>query len=265
MTQLKRVLIAVIIASLPMVTLAAETPEHTITGNVGLFSNYIFRGVTQTSEKPALQGGYDYTHKSGAYAGVWGSNISWLSDSVFYTASSLELDFYGGYKGTIGKSDFGYDVGGIVYYYPGDKVAGADNANTGEVYAGLSWKWITAKLSYTATEYFGFVDSKGTVYADVSANYPIAKTGLSVQGHVGYLMVAGNSAFACTVLVGGPTCSNDDAFSYTDWKLGLSYALPKDFTVGAFYADTNGKALAYTVLGTNWADKQVAVFLSKTF
>jgi hypothetical protein len=99
----------------------------------------------------------------------------------------------------------------------------------------------------------------------VSANYPIAKTGLSVQAHVGYLMAAGNSVAACGVVPGGPPCSNDDAYSYTDWKLGVSYALPKDFTVGAFYADTNGKVLAYSVLGTNWADKQAGVFVSKTF
>lgn len=264
----KSVLVAAIVASIPAMAQAAETPEHAVTGNLGIFSNYVFRGVTQTSEQAALQGGFDYAHKSGAYAGVWGSNISWLSDTAAYTASSLELDVYGGYKGTIGKSDFGYDVGAIVYYYPGDKAAVADNANTGEIYVGLSWQWITAKLSYAATEYFGFVDSKGTLYADVSANYPIGKTGLSVQAHVGLLKVAGDSAFACTFVPGGPTCSNDDAFSYTDWKVGVSYALPKDFTVGAFYADTNALVASYTVpavTGTNWADKQVAFFVSKTF
>lgn len=246
----------------PVVGHAAETPDHTVTGNFGIFSNYIFRGVTQTSEKPALQGGFDYAHKSGAYAGVWGSNISWLTDSAFYTASSLELDVYGGYKGTFGKSDFGYDVGGIVYYYPGDKGAGMDNANTGEVYVGLSWQWLTAKISYSATEYFGFVDSTGTLYADVSANYPIGKTGLSVQGHVGYLKVAGSSAAATAICAG---CNNDDAFGYTDWKLGVSYALPKDFTVAVAYASTNANGPSYTILGTNWAEKQAVVSVSKTF
>jgi uncharacterized protein (TIGR02001 family) len=243
-------------------THAAETPTHNVTGNFGLFSNYIFRGVTQTSEKPAIQGGFDYAHKSGAYVGTWGSNISWLSDSAFYTASSLELDVYGGYKGTFGKSDFGYDVGAIVYYYPGDKGAGMDNANTGEVYVAGSWKWITAKLSYAVTEYFGFVDSKGTLYADLSANVPVADTGLSVQAHVGYLKVAGNSAAAAAVCAG---CNNDDAYGYTDWKLGVSYALPKDFTVAVAYASTNATAAGYTILGTNWAEKQAVVSVSRTF
>src|SRR3954463_3838966 len=58
----------------------APTPEHNFTGNVGLFSQYIFRGLTQTDRNPAVQGGFDYAHKSGFYAGTWASNISWLRD-----------------------------------------------------------------------------------------------------------------------------------------------------------------------------------------
>ena len=62
----------------PMAVMAqAKAPEspYTFTGNVGLFNQYIFRGLTQTDGKPALQGGFDYVHASGFYAGVWGSNI----------------------------------------------------------------------------------------------------------------------------------------------------------------------------------------------
>src|SRR5512145_3104795 len=84
---------------------APPPPEHTVTANVGLFSEYIFRGIAQTAGKPAVQGGFDYAHSSGVYAGVWGSNISWLEDFDAYTRSSLELDFYGGYKATFGGSD----------------------------------------------------------------------------------------------------------------------------------------------------------------
>src|SRR5437762_3247023 len=78
-----RSLLAASIVASTLPVLAAESapqPEHTITGNVGLFSQYIFRGLTQTNENPALQGGFDYAHISGLYAGVWGSNISWISD-----------------------------------------------------------------------------------------------------------------------------------------------------------------------------------------
>jgi len=242
--------------ALPIAGHAAEQSEHTVSGNLGIFSNYIFRGVTQTTEKAALQGGFDYAHASGFYAGTWGSNVSWLTDGGVYTASSLELDIYGGYAGTFGKSDFGYDVGAIYYYYPGDENPGVISANTVEVYGAVSWKWLTAKLSYAPTEYFGFVDSKGTYYADLSGSYPIANTGVTLEAHVGMVKLAGDAS---------PAVTNDSLFSYTDWKVGASYALPKDFTVGAYYTDTNAPAAGYTFAGTNWAENQWAVYIQKTF
>jgi len=255
----KLALVSAVAASLalPIAGNAAEQSEHTFTGNVGIFSNYIFRGVTQTSEKAAVQGGFDYAHASGFYAGTWGSNISWLADSAAYTASSLELDLYGGYKGTFGKSDFGYDVGAIYYYYAGDKNPGFISADTGEIYGAASWKWLTAKLSYAVTDYFGYVDSKGTYYADLSASYPIAKTGVTLLAHVGIAKLSGD-----TTTTG---VSNDSLYGYTDWKIGASYALPKDFTVGGYYTDTNAVAAGYTFAGTDWSDKQWAIYLSKTF
>jgi uncharacterized protein (TIGR02001 family) len=87
------------------VTLSAEAkppePPYTLTGNFGIYSQYIFRGLTQTDQKPAFQGGFDFTHESGFYLGTWGSNISWLSDSgACNHGCSLEWDFYGGWKHT---------------------------------------------------------------------------------------------------------------------------------------------------------------------
>src|SRR3954467_12052526 len=58
---------------------AGPEPDFTFTGNIGIFSQYVFRGVSQTNEKPAVQGGFDLAHKSGLYGGTWVSNISWLS------------------------------------------------------------------------------------------------------------------------------------------------------------------------------------------
>src|SRR5262244_3990370 len=102
---------------------AKPEPDWTFTGNVGLFSQYVFRGLTQTNEKPAVQGGFDLGHKSGFYAGTWASNISWISDAYPPAAvqpppsASLEWDFYGGYKGSL-PWDFGYDLGVLYYWYP---------------------------------------------------------------------------------------------------------------------------------------------------
>src|SRR6476660_2773978 len=79
---------------------AAEAkPDYTITGNFGIYSQYIFRGLTQTDRKPAAQGGFDFAHASGFYAGTWASNVSWLNDAGLVDhGQSLEWDFYGGYK-----------------------------------------------------------------------------------------------------------------------------------------------------------------------
>src|SRR5450756_487044 len=120
---------------------AAPASPHTFTGNVGLVSQYIFRGLTQTNGNPAIQGGADYAHASGFYAGTWLSNISWYTDQNAgsksfptslaspgaagfppYTpnnsnAASLEWDFYGGFKNSFGGGDWNYDVGIIQYYY----------------------------------------------------------------------------------------------------------------------------------------------------
>ena len=161
----KKALIATAVAATlaPCIATAAESSPHTLTGNVGLFSQYIFRGLTQTDKEAALQGGFDYAHSSGIYLGTWGSNVSWLRDFGSYSSGgSLELDFYGGYKGTIGKSDFGYDVGFLQYWYPGTVAPGANKADTLEVYGALSWKWLSAKLSYAISDkVFGVANADG--------------------------------------------------------------------------------------------------------
>jgi uncharacterized protein (TIGR02001 family) len=74
---------------------AKPVEPYTITGNFGIYSQYVFRGLTQTDRKPAFQGGFDVAHASGFYAGTWGSNISWLNDAgVVDHGGSLEWDFY---------------------------------------------------------------------------------------------------------------------------------------------------------------------------
>ena len=234
---------------------AAPASPHTFTGNVGLFSQYVFRGLSQTNEDPAVQGGLDYSHSSGLYAGTWASNISWLKDSGLYNSSSMEWDFYGGFKGTFGSSDFTYDVGFLYYYYPGDVAPGFIKADTQELYGALGWKWLSAKYSYSIDDTFGVPNSDGSWYLDFSAAVPVADTGLTVNAHYGIQKFDGSTNGV----------SNDDAFSYDDWKLGVSYALPQSFTVGAFYTDTDAKRASYTINNKFIGDSQWVVFLQKTF
>ena len=141
---------AVIILSSVLVSTAANAqtkatePDYTLSYNVGVTSDYRFRGMAQTSFNPALQAGVDFAHKSGFYVGAWGSNVSWIKDYAGATDGSLEVDLYGGYKGEISK-DLTFDLGLIGYEYPGNTAA--TNANTTEFYGALTYGLVTAKYS----------------------------------------------------------------------------------------------------------------------
>ncbi|MDB5810335.1 MAG: hypothetical protein JWN94_2457 [Betaproteobacteria bacterium] len=228
-------------------------PPYTLTGNVGLFSQYIFRGLSQTGRKPAVQGGFDYAHESGFYAGTWASNISWLKENAtnavpgtvqgtYGEGGSMEMDFYGGYKWNL-PNDFVVDLGTLYYWYPGSintnltaAPTGTPKADTWELYVAPSWKWVTLKYSYSLkSDTFGVKDSKGTSYLDLSAAYPIPDTGFTLIGHWGWQKYRGTSSLNPTTVPGGRLASNDSLFTYKDVKLGASYALPKDFTVGAYW------------------------------
>ena len=86
---------------------AQDDAPPPVTGSLAITSDYTFRGLSQTNRKPALQGGLQYDHASGFYLGVWGSSISWLSDYED-VSSGVELDFYGGFKGSFAE-DWSFD------------------------------------------------------------------------------------------------------------------------------------------------------------
>lgn len=256
----------------PSVAPAVAEPAspHTFAYNVGLFSQYIFRGLTQTSEEPALQGGVDYSHASGFYLGAWASNISWLEDGNYYNNSSLELDLYGGYRNTIGKTGIGYDVGVLQYIYPGDVKSGVviDDAETTEIYGALSYNWVQGKVSYVVSEdAWGTVDGQGTWYAELNANIPLGETGFTANLHVGRQEFDGDDRTAN----GYSNCNdNDSCFTYTDWKIGLTKSFSNGVNIGGFYTDTDAKKLPWTLTSANnrteyIGDSQFTVFVQKTF
>lgn len=257
MKKLAHALVLTGLVGLPTFAMAAEEPAspHTLSANVNLTSDYVFRGVSQSQNQPAIQGGFDYAHASGFYIGTWGSSVSWVNDGGYKEDSSMEIDLYGGYRGSAG--DFGYDVGLITYYYPGDQIDAANDPDTTEVYVGASWKFLSAKYSYTVSDRFvgwGTADdindpngdTDGSYYVELNANYGLDK-GWTLIGHVGYQDVK----------------DNEDA-SYTDWKLGVS----KDIGFGVVtvaYTDTNADDTAYTWAGEEVADGRVFVSFTKTF
>lgn len=209
-------------------TAAAEASPHSLTANIGVVSSYRFRGIDQTYGKPALQGGFDYAHSSGFYAGNWNSNVS---SGAGFPDGNLEMDFYAGYKASFG--DFGLDVGGILYYYPGSEGRALGiNADSGavtnkELYVAGSWKFLTLKYSYSVDDYFALRSSTGkgtdgTGYLELNANYDLGD-GWGINGHIGKLNLK--------------NIGNGD---YTDWKVGVTKDV-NGWVFGLSYVDTNAE------------------------
>ncbi len=242
MRKLTRNLVLAGMASMPAAlagapAMAAEAASpHTFTSNVGLVSNYIFRGLTQTFGKPAIQGGMDYAHSSGVYAGFWGSNIS----SHQYAGGTVELDYYFGYNGKI-SDDLGWTVGYYGYYYPGASYKNATNAtvadetyNTEEINVGASWKWVSLKYSSTVGDYFGAntktgytSGSSGSTYLDLTANVPLPYD-MTLVLHVGEQEIK--------------TKSGTTSLDYTDYKVGINKAFKDGWTVGLAYTEADNTA-----------------------
>ena len=217
-------------AAAPVDTPAAEPASpHTFTANVSLVSDYRYRGISQTNLRPAIQGGFDYSHSSGFYVGNWNSSISWIEDAAPSVSAPVEMDFYGGFKNTFKVSDleFNYDVGVLEYYYPGGYTT--TRPYTTELYAGIGYGPVFLKYSHAVTNLFGIDDSKNSYYVDLSANVPLNFWDLTLNAHVGYQGVTHHSVA-----------------SYTDWKIGLTKDLGKGFSLALAYVDTNAKESFYT-------------------
>jgi uncharacterized protein (TIGR02001 family) len=205
---------------------AAQTPAPSpVTANVGVVSDYRFRGLSQTMQRPALQGGFDYAHASGFYLGNWNSNVS----SAVYPNANLEMDFYGGYKPTFG--DITADIGFIYYYYPGSQATLTNlqtgRTNTGkidnkEIYLGAAWKWLSVKAYWAIDDLFSTPDTKNSWYLDGTANYDVG-SGWGVVGHIGKQKV-----------------KNFSDASYVDYKLGVTKDI-RGFVFGAAFVSTNSK------------------------
>jgi uncharacterized protein (TIGR02001 family) len=229
---------------------ASEPASAAVTGTATLTSDYVFRGVSQTNGDPAIQAGFEAASDSGWYLGTWGSNISWLSDLSAVGAeisSSVEVDVYGGYRGKFSDA-VSFDVGATYYAYPGDFPSGFNDADTAEIYFGIGVGILTAKYAYALTDLFGYADSDGSGYLDVSANWGFA------------------DSWTLNLHAGNQWIESNDSYEYSDWKVGVTKALANGFTIAAAYTDTNADDALYTnPFGTEVADATVAVTLTKAF
>ncbi len=227
-------LIAAAIASLSGLAHAAE-PESSLSYNVGVVSDYRYRGISQSRLEPALQGGIDYADKSGFYVGAWGSTIKWIKDAG--GDANVELDLYGGYKGAVG--DVAYDVGFLRYQYPSNNLA--VSANTNEIYGAVTYGVFTAKYSHAVSNLFGFADSKNSYYLDLSANFDLG------------------NGFTLTPHVGRQSVKNNASASYNDYSLTLGKDLGNGLLATAAVVDTNADKTVYYTPENKFTGKSAVV------
>lgn len=239
----------------------ADELRSPVTFNAAAFSQYIFRGLTQTNSRTALQGGADYSSRTGLYAGTWLSNISWFSDSNPGVRSPIEWDLYGGYRRSFG-SGFGVDVGVQRYAYPGRYGAlpeGTTSANMTELYVGASWHAASLKYSHAVSNTNGVEHSVGSSYLDFTVTVPLAGT-VTATLHAGRQAFRGQNSLTESL---GTT--NGGLYTYNDYSAGLSATVGKSWSASVLYTTTTARDAGYLVQGRNLGSPHLAVGLVRNF
>jgi uncharacterized protein (TIGR02001 family) len=157
-----------------------------VSSNVTLASEYVWRGVTQSNEDPAIQGGFDISHSSGLYIGTWASSLEFNSAKT--DAASTEIDVYAGYRGQLMGLD--YDVGYLRYIYAEQNEDNSADYGFGEIYASVIKSLDSFPFSpvvqvgvNVSPDFYG-EDGLGVyVYKSVSAELPFGITANLITGY----------------------------------------------------------------------------------
>lgn len=218
----------------------------TVSGSATLVNDYIWRGLTQTFGKPALQVGVEMQHESGAYLGAWGSNVTerWIP------GANLELDVYGGFRTPLpGVEGLGLDLGLIYVYYPGGDYADAldgntftgSSPNTLEAYVGATYKSVSLKYGRTLSKFYGWNENnsgpgvfsatapsagvtgstRGSQYVELTVNQEIGD-GWVANGQFGHQWIA-----------------HGKGLDWSYYRIGVTKSLPANWSVGIAYSRTN--------------------------
>lgn len=175
------------------------------TGNASVLSDYTYRGISQTLEEPAVQGGIDASLPEGVYVGVWGSSVNFGEDLAGGARAQVELDVYGGIARSVGGFDV--DLGALYYAYPG--AADSRNYNFFELGAGLGRAFGPVSVGLNGAWSPDFYAGSGTgLYGAGSLSFGVPSTPVSLDGSVGYQSIEKNDIF------GTP--------DYLSWNVGAS-------------------------------------------
>ena len=222
----------------------AAAGPFTFSGNVTIASDYRFRGISQTENNFALQGGFDVAHESGLYAGTWASNLAGWGT---FDGANTELDIYAGY--TTEVSGLTVDGGLIWYVFP----AGLSNTSYGELYGSLGKSFSGVDLTVGANYAFPQSalslngDKEDNIYIYSDAGVGLGETPFSLSAHIGYS--DGNAGVGPNGWVASPTGT------FVDWSLGVSYDLPGPLEASVTYVDTNigrDEAAAFALINSGY-------------
>ncbi|MEH8016844.1 TorF family putative porin [Rheinheimera muenzenbergensis] len=225
MQNLGRTTLATTVVLLGLALASGKAAAAELSGDITFTSDYAFRGISQTEEAPALQGGLTLSAESGFYVSVWGSNVDFLAEGT------LELDVMLGWSGAI-NDDWSTDVGIMRYGYPNAEI---DGSNFWEIYGSLSYKDLTFGLAYSDDYY---ANSGNFIYLYASYSYALTDS-ISLD------MQLGQNEY------------DDSSASYMDWSVGLSTEV-MGAGVSLAYVDTD-------IDGSYLADSRVILSVSKSF
>lgn len=224
-----------LLAALGCLATSTSDAATTLTGNVAVTSDYLFRGLSQTWGHPAIQGGADLSLDNGFSAGTWASSVSDNS----YPNGSMEWDVYASYGRAI-TGDWSWRAGIYGYLYPGAQLRQpgmhSRSFDTAEANVAISWKQWTLKYNRTLTDYFGADveqgyrgDSRGTSYVQLDGTLPL-NDAWSVLLHVAHTHYSTTLASA-----------HVDDPSYSDASVALKFQFdPRvSATAGVSYADNH--------------------------
>jgi uncharacterized protein (TIGR02001 family) len=189
----------------------AETKPVVFVFNVGANTDYEFRGVSQTDNKPSIFGGVDATIFGIGYAGVWVSNVDFLN------GTKLEYDIYAGVKPVVGPVTI--DFGVIRYGYTSEPSGPRETYTEWKIAPSMAVGPATIGLAYFYSDQFFGETGKATYY-EINGSLPIGKTPYSVSGAIGHQEVVG-------------------PLDYNTWNIGVGYAVNSHFGFDLRYWDTD--------------------------
>ncbi len=216
---------------------SSETQASPFSATIGIYSDYMFRGITQTDDGIAIQGSLDYTNENGFYAGIWGSNVEFNGANN----TSLEVDIYLGYVMTI--MDTQLDFAALRYMYPD----GNDFEDFNEYKLAATFSDFTVSFSYS-NDMYGTGEDAWYLNGAYSFALPMD---LSLNLSLGY------SDYDRAILNNGSA-----ADQYTDWSIGLSKSI-SGFDLNLQYIDSDSNS--EEMFGKDATDGRLVFSVSRTF